>query len=156
MPRLQSKVRAPRILLAALAAIQFVHVLDFIILMPLGPQLMLELGIGPASFGLVVSTYNIAAAIAGLAGALILDRFDRKSAMLWSFAGLTAATFLCGFAPSFGFLLAARFAAGVFGGMILSLGQVFFEAFKIIDPQPLYIGFPVIATASSLITIVVS
>ena len=40
--------------------------------------------------------------------------------------------------------------------MILSLGQVFLETTKVIDPQPLYIGFPVIAIASSLITIVVS
>jgi hypothetical protein len=40
--------------------------------------------------------------------------------------------------------------------MVLSLGQVFMETFEVIDPQPLYIGFPVIAIASSLITIVVS
>jgi hypothetical protein len=31
---------------------------------------------------------------------------------------------------------------------------VFLETFKIIDPQPLYIGFPVIAIASTIITIV--
>jgi Na+/proline symporter len=48
------------------------------------------------------------------------------------------------------------YAAGVFGGMAMSLGQVFLEQFKIIDAQPLYIGFPVIAIASTLLTIVVS
>ena len=48
------------------------------------------------------------------------------------------------------------YAAGVFGGMALSLGQVFFDQFVFTEPLPLYIGFPVIAIASTLITIVVS
>jgi len=48
------------------------------------------------------------------------------------------------------------YAAGVFGGMALSLGQVFFDQFVLAEPLPLYIGFPVIAIASTLITIVVS
>ena len=48
------------------------------------------------------------------------------------------------------------YAAGVFGGMMLSLGQVFFDQFVFTQPLPLYIGFPVIAIASTLITITVS
>jgi SSS family solute:Na+ symporter len=46
------------------------------------------------------------------------------------------------------------YAAGVFGGMILSLGQVFLEQFGVIDPLPLYVGFPVIAVLSTVITII--
>ena len=48
------------------------------------------------------------------------------------------------------------YAAGVFGGMALSLGQVFVEQAGLIDPLPLYIGFPVIALISTALTIVVS
>lgn len=48
------------------------------------------------------------------------------------------------------------YAAGVFGGMALSLGQVFVDTMYLENPLPLYIGFPVIAIASTLITIVVS
>jgi SSS family solute:Na+ symporter len=48
------------------------------------------------------------------------------------------------------------YAAGVFGGMAMSLGQVFLEQFGVIEPLPLYIGFPVIAIASTLLTIVVA
>jgi Na+/proline symporter len=48
------------------------------------------------------------------------------------------------------------YAAGVFGGMALSLGQVFLEQFGAIAPLPLYVGFPVIAILSTVITIVVS
>ena len=48
------------------------------------------------------------------------------------------------------------YAAGVFGGMALSLGQVFLDTMFLDAPLPLYIGFPIIAAASFLITIVVS
>ena len=48
------------------------------------------------------------------------------------------------------------YAAGVFGGMALSLGQVFLEQSGAIASLPLYIGFPVIAIASTLVTITVS
>lgn len=48
------------------------------------------------------------------------------------------------------------YAAGVFGGMFLSLGQVFIEQAGLIAPLPLYIGFPVIAILSTIVTIVVS
>ncbi len=48
------------------------------------------------------------------------------------------------------------YAAGVFGGMALSLGQVFLDTMYLENPLPLYIGFPVIAIASTIITIVVS
>lgn len=48
------------------------------------------------------------------------------------------------------------YAAGVFGGMLLSLGQVFLDTTVLSEPLPLYIGFPVIAVLSTIITIVVS
>jgi solute:Na+ symporter, SSS family len=48
------------------------------------------------------------------------------------------------------------YAAGVFGGMVLSLGQVFLDTAYLDKPLPLYIGFPVIAIASTLVTITVS
>ncbi|MGD9631321.1 MAG: hypothetical protein AB7V18_18945 [Pyrinomonadaceae bacterium] len=48
------------------------------------------------------------------------------------------------------------YAAGVFGGMALSLGQVFFDQFVFAQPLPLYIGFPVIAIASTILTVTVS
>src|SRR6476620_6701664 len=48
------------------------------------------------------------------------------------------------------------YAAGVFGGMTLSLGQVFVDTMYLDKPLPLYIGFPVIAILSTIITITVS
>ena len=107
-----------RLLLLTLAAIQFTHVLDFMVLMPLGPQLMRLFEIGPAQFGLLVSAYTLSAAAAGFACALYIDRFDRRHALLALYTGFAVATLLCALAPGFGLLLAARVCAGAFGGVV--------------------------------------
>ncbi len=122
---LSAKTNGPlfgeRWLLVTLAAIQFVHVLDSLIVMPLGPQLMRDLGLTPAMFGALVSSYSLAAAAAGLAGAFVLDRFDRKQALIFLLFGLVAATFLCGVAKDFRILVAGRILAGACGGLIQAL-----------------------------------
>ncbi len=103
--------------LVALAAVQFTHILDFMIIMPLGPQLMRHFQITPAQFSHLVASYGLAAAVSGLAGGFVLDRFDRKRALLILYACFGIATFACGFASSHYALLAARLAAGAFGGL---------------------------------------
>ncbi len=45
------------------------------------------------------------------------------------------------------------YAAGIFGGMALSLGQVFGDTYLWRTPLPLYIGFPVIALASTVVSV---
>jgi DHA1 family inner membrane transport protein len=103
--------------LLALAGVQFTHVLDFMILMPLGAQLMRVFNITPAQFTVLVASYGCAAAISGLAGGFVLDRFDRKRALLVLYAGFGISTLACGIAPTHHWLIAARIAAGAFGGL---------------------------------------
>ncbi len=110
--------RRERVLLAVLTAVQFCHILDFVILMPLGPQLMRAFGITPREFALLVSAYTFSAAGAGLFAALLMDRFDRKRMLLVLLSGFGVGTLLCGVAPTFGLLLMARVAAGAFGGVL--------------------------------------
>lgn len=52
-----------RLLLWTLAAINFTHIVDFMILMPLGPQLMRIFHISPQEFGLLVSSYTLSAGV---------------------------------------------------------------------------------------------
>src|ERR1044071_9293771 len=84
--------------LIALAAVQFTHILDFMIIMPLGAQLMRVFAITPAQFSHLVASYGIAAAVSGLAGGFVLDRFDRKRSLLLLYACFGAATVACGYA----------------------------------------------------------
>ena len=117
-PAAAPPLRSERALLVTLAVIQFTHLVDFMIMMPLGPQFMRLFGIGPQAFGWLVSSYTFAAAASGFLAAFRIDRFDRKTALLSLYAGFVVATALCGFAPTFATLLGARVVAGAFGGVI--------------------------------------
>jgi len=110
-----------RWLLLTLATIQFIHVLDSLVVMPLGPQFMKALNLTPATFGALVSAYSLSAAVAGLAGSFVLDRFDRRHALLTTLAGLVIATFICGLAHNFHTLVIGRAIAGACGGLIQAL-----------------------------------
>ena len=113
--------RSERTLLLLVSAVQFVNVLDFVMVMPLGPDFAAALGIPVSRLGLVTGSYTLAAAAAGIAGSGFLDRFDRRSALAVAMAGLVLATAAGGLATGLGTLLASRVAAGLFGGPATSL-----------------------------------
>ncbi|MGV3523698.1 MAG: MFS transporter [Candidatus Sericytochromatia bacterium] len=113
--------RQERWLLLALAAVQFTHIMDFMILMPLGPQLMRLFDIGPQQFGLLVSAYTFSAGICGFLSAFFVDRFDRKQVLTFLYSGFLVGTLACALAPSYPFLLAARILTGAFGGILAAV-----------------------------------
>lgn len=104
-----------------IAAVQFINILDFMMVMPLGPDFARALDIPVAHIGYIGGSYTAAAAIAGLLGSLVLDRFDRRRALALAMAGLVIATALGGLAWDFPSLLAARVLAGMFGGPAVAL-----------------------------------
>jgi MFS transporter, DHA1 family, inner membrane transport protein len=108
----------PRFLLLALAAIQFTNIIDFMIMMPLGKQIMNIFRIDPSQFGMVVASYTLAAWVSGMVAALYLDRFDRKKALLFTYSGFIVGTFFCAFAPTYELLVGARILTGLFGGIL--------------------------------------
>lgn len=112
-----------RWLLWSLSAVQFTHIVDFMVMMPLGPQLTHLFALSDAQFGLLVSAYSLAAGVSGLLASLVIDRFERKRALLTLYAGFAVATLACGLAPTYGSLMSARIAAGVFGGVLGALVQ---------------------------------
>ncbi|MDZ4201044.1 MAG: MFS transporter [Gallionella sp.] len=112
-----------RYLLLTLAGIQFSHVLDFMIMMPLGPILIAEFGITTHEFGLLVASYSFSAAFSGLLAATFVDRFERRRMLLTMFALFGLATLACGLAPGYLTLLIARGLAGAFGGVMGALVQ---------------------------------
>ncbi|UXR63397.1 MFS transporter [Bdellovibrio bacteriovorus] len=110
-----------KVLLAILASIQFSSIVDFMIMMPLGPQLMRMFSINPHQFGLLVSSYTFFAGLSGFAASFFLDKFDRKTSLLFFFIGFSLGTIACGLSPSYELLLFARGLTGVFGGVLGSL-----------------------------------
>jgi predicted MFS family arabinose efflux permease len=104
-------------LILVLVAVQFTHMVDFVIVMPLGDRLIRELQITEPQFGWIVSVYAWAAGIASLLASAVMDRFDRRKVLLVMYAGFTVSTLLCGLADSYPMMLVARTLAGVFGGL---------------------------------------
>jgi predicted MFS family arabinose efflux permease len=112
-----------RLLLWTLAAVQFTHIVDFMVMMPLGPQLTALFHLSDAQFGVLVSAYSLSAGASGLLASLMIDRFDRRRALLVLYAGFALATLACGLANTHHALLLARVAAGIFGGVLGALVQ---------------------------------
>ncbi len=107
-----------RLVLLILAAVQFTTIVDFMIVMPLGPQLMRTLRINPAQFGMVVSSYTFAAGAAGLIASSIVDRFARRTTFMVLNAGFLLGTLFCAVAPNYHTLVLARVLTGAFGGIL--------------------------------------
>jgi predicted MFS family arabinose efflux permease len=112
-------------LLRSLSGIQFSHILDVMIIMPLAPMLMRTFELTAVQFGVLVSAYTFMGAISSIIAAMVIDRFDRRRVMLVFFAAFIIATMLCAVAPSYNLLLLARGLSGVFGGVLGSLVHVY-------------------------------
>ena len=113
--------RRERQIVLLMAAVQFINILDFVMVMPMGPDFAAALGIPSSNLGLISGSYTAAAAVSGLAGSFFLDRFDRRPALGLALTGLVVGTALGGFATDLPSLLAARVVAGLFGGPATSL-----------------------------------
>ena len=105
------------VLLMILALVQFTNIVDFMIVMPLGPVLKKLWGIDSTQFSRIVSVFSIGAFISSMACLAYVDRFDRKKVLLIVYAGFTIGTFLCGLSNNYNQLLGARFLTGLFGGI---------------------------------------
>jgi len=110
-----------RRLLWLLMLTQFTLILDFMIMMPLGPQIMHAFHITPAAFAAAVSAYSVCSGISGLLAATYIDRFDRRKLMLVVYALFALSNLACALANSYTLLLLSRAFAGLTGGVLGSI-----------------------------------
>ncbi len=108
-------------IIAILSFLQFTVTLDFMILYPLGIEVIPQLQITPSQFGFVVSAYAFSAGLSGLLASGFVDRFDRKKILLFFYVGFIIGTALCAASSSYYMLLFARIMTGLFGGVIASV-----------------------------------
>ncbi len=92
-------------------------IMDFMIMMPLGPLLMRELSLSAVEFSMLIAAYTMMAGVVGLATAPFIDRFDRRVVLLVSYIGFIVGTYACAISESAGSLLVARAVWGAFGGV---------------------------------------
>src|SRR5437762_14003664 len=96
-----------RTVIFLIGAVQFVNILDFMMVLPLGPFFAGPLGIPASRIGVIGGSYTAAAAISGIACSFFPDPFDRSKAPGLAVGGLALAT-------------APGCFSGVFGGMVLA------------------------------------
>ena len=107
-----------RVLLWLLALTQFTVIMDFMVMMPLGPQIMKAFSIGPAGFAAAVSAYAWCSGLTGLFAATYIDRFDRRRLLMIVFSLFLLSNLGCALASDFHWLLFARAFAGFTGGVV--------------------------------------
>lgn len=141
-------MRSERVILYLFAATQFTHIMDFMIIMPLGEMLMKELMIGSQQFSFLVASYTITAGFSGLISAFFVDNFDRKKYFVTAYIGFAIGTIMCGLADDYHTLMGARILTGFFGGVLSS--TVLAIVSDVIAPERRAWGIGIVMTAFSL------
>ncbi len=118
---MQIQKSSENLIIFILSGLFFFHILEFMIIMPLGPQLMQVLGINATQFSHLVAVYNFAAATSGVLGLFWMDRWDRKKVLIVVNVLFAFGTAICFMTTSYPALLTARFLTGAFGGVIGAL-----------------------------------
>jgi predicted MFS family arabinose efflux permease len=107
-----------KLILFTLALVNFIHIVDSMLIMPLGDIFIKEFQISSSEYSLLVSSYALSAFFSSLIGVFYLDRFDRKTALLFIYMGFGIGTIACAFTDSYFQLVSLRAFTGFFGGMI--------------------------------------
>lgn len=120
--------KSERLILFILASAQFTHIVDFMIMMPMGDILQKELLITPFQFSMLVAAYPLAAFLSSLFGVFFLDKFDRKKALTVAYIGFVIGTFSSAVVPNtsdpvlnYSLFIGTRFLTGLFGGILGAL-----------------------------------
>ncbi len=101
--------------------VQFIDVLDFMVVMPLGPDFAISLNIPESNLGWLAASYALSAAFTGIISSTIIDRFERKRVLILTLSGLVLANIFSANSWNFESLLTSRFLAGAFGGPATSI-----------------------------------
>jgi MFS transporter, DHA1 family, inner membrane transport protein len=137
-----------RALLILLSAVQFTHVLDFMVMLPLGPQLMRDLSISPTEFSALVSVYSLFSGIVGFLATGYIDRHERRGLLLVTYVGFIAGTVACALSHTATALAVSRAVCGAFGGICGSM--VMTVASDIVPPERRAAGLGLVTTSFSV------
>jgi predicted MFS family arabinose efflux permease len=107
-----------RRLIWLLALVQFTLIMDFMVMMPLGPQIMTAFDISPSKFAAAVSAYSWCSGLSALLAATYIDRFDRRKLLIAAYLLFALSNLACACATSYPLLLASRAFAGISGGVL--------------------------------------
>lgn len=112
----------PRTAIVAVLAATILVVLDASIVNLALPTLAQDLAVTPARSVLIVTAYQLALVVALLPCAALGESLGFRKVFTAGVALFTVASLLCALAPSFPWLVAARFVQGLGGAAVMALG----------------------------------
>lgn len=110
-----------KLIITVLFFVQFTHMVDFVVMMPLGPKLVRDFALTPNQFSYVISSYAFAAAIMGIISSFFVDNYDRKKILIFFYTGFLIANMFCALSVNYSMLILSRVLAGGFGGVLAGL-----------------------------------
>lgn len=110
-----------KLIIMVLFFVQFTHMVDFVVMMPLGPKLVRAFALTPTQFSYVISSYAFSAAIMGLISSFFVDNYDRKKVLVFFYTGFLMANVFCALSVNYFMLIFSRVLAGGFGGVLAGL-----------------------------------
>lgn len=96
--------------------VQFVNFLEFVMINPLSPDYIVELGIISSDVGMILGAYAFSACFFGIFASSFIDKYDRKKVLLICFTGMAIGSLVCILSTNFTMLIISRIIAGGFGG----------------------------------------
>jgi EmrB/QacA subfamily drug resistance transporter len=118
-PTITQPTGARRGVLAVLLTSTFMTSLDFFIVNVALPAMRSDLGAGRAGLQWVVAGFGLALAGGLITGGRLGDIYGRRRIFGLGLAAFTAASVLCGVAPTIGFLIVARLFQGAAASMLM-------------------------------------
>ena len=110
-----------KLIIIVLFFVQFTHMVDFVVMMPLGPKLVRSFALTSNEFSYVISSYAFAAAVMGIVSSFFVDNYDRKKVLVFFYTGFLVANIFCALSVNYIMLIASRILAGGFGGVLAGL-----------------------------------
>lgn len=87
------------------------------------PAIARDLGGGSGFISWLGTAYTLALGVFLVLGGRLGDRFGQRRLFLLGMAGFTLSSLACGLSPNTGLLIAARFAQGAFGALLIPQGM---------------------------------
>lgn len=122
-----SPVASQKTAIAAILGAMALVVLDAAIANVALPALAKDLHVSAAASIWVVTSYQLALVMALLPCAALGESIGYRRVFIWGVAMFTLASALCAWAPSFSWLIAARFLQGLGGAAVMALGIALFR-----------------------------
>ncbi|MFI4955473.1 MAG: MFS transporter, partial [Gammaproteobacteria bacterium] len=120
LPKTYSK-KEQRKIIYLLMLVQFVNIFEFMLLVPVSPDFIVELDIISSNVGMISGTYSLTAAITGLLIASFIDRIEPRRVLIFCMSLMTLGTALTMFAQNELMLIISKIITGMCGGPATAL-----------------------------------